>query len=610
MQGTKTGTNNYPIIKHRNRDKFRYISKFRSKKGTRPGIILLLVLSLSLYTFLYTISDYKNMPYFVYKFIYVITQRERRNEILLLDANKQKFVDDIAKYVKKYASSYGISVHSPIIAQAILESGWGKSKLATDYHNYFGMKCGTKWTGPSVNMTTQEEYEVGTLTTIKDNFRVYDSMEDGIKGYFEFIQLPRYENLKGITDPKTYLETIKADGYATSSTYVDSLMEIIKLYNLTSYDNAENAGNGGNEMGSRQAMVAKMQSWIGKNEADGTFREVIDIYNSHTPRARGYKLQYSDEWCAGTVSAAAIATGNTDAVPLEVSCHYMIEGAKAKGIWVENDGYVPQGGDIILYDWQDSGAGDNTGNPDHVGVVEYTSGGVIHVIEGNKGRKVARRELSVNGRYIRGFIVPKYSSNTAPGGGSTPSVSGTIDELARRVIAGEFGSGDVRKNALGDKYDAVQARVNEILNGTASAPAKKSVSEIAKEVLAGAWGNGDARKQKLEAAGYNYSEVQAKVNSLAGGSSSSVDIDALARRVIAGEFGSGDARKKALGSNYDAVQTRVNEMLGGSSSSVNYAAIAKEVINGKWGNGAARKKKLEAAGYNYKKVQKEVNKLL
>lgn len=550
------------------------------------------------------------MPYFVYKFIYVITQRERRNEILLLDANRQKFVDDIAKYVKKYASSYGISVNSPIIAQAIIESGWGKSKLAADYHNYFGMKCGTKWTGPSVNMTTQEEYKAGTLTTIKDNFRVYDSMENGVKGYFEFIQLSRYENLKGITDPRNYIETIKNDGYATSSTYVDSLMQIIKLYNLTSYDNAENAGNGGNEMGSRQAMVAKMQSWIGKNEADGSFREVIDIYNSHTPRARGYKLQYSDEWCAGTVSAAAIATGNTDVVPLEVSCHYMIEGAKAKGIWVENDGYVPQGGDIILYDWQDSGAGDNTGNPDHVGVVEYTSGGVIHVIEGNKGRKVARRELSVNGRYIRGFIVPKYSNNTAPGGGSTPSVSGTIDELARRVIAGEFGSGDARKKALGDKYDAVQARVNEILNGTASAPAKKSVSEIAKEVLAGAWGNGDARKQKLEAAGYNYSEVQAKVNSLAGSSSSSVDIDALARRTIAGEFGSGDARKKALGSNYDAVQKRVNEMLGGSSSSVNYAAIAKEVINGKWGNGAARKKKLEAAGYNYNKVQKEVNKLL
>ena len=587
----KTGTSKYPFSK--------------LKKGAKLGIILFLVLSLTLYTFLYTISDYKNMPYFVYKFIYVITQRERRNEIMLLDTDKQKFVDDIAKYVQKYAGSYGISVHSPIIAQAILESGWGKSRLAADYHNYFGMKCGTKWTGPSVNMTTQEEYAAGTLTTIKDNFRVYDNMEDGVKGYFEFIQLSRYENLKGITDPQKYIETIKNDGYATSSTYVDSLMQIIKLYNLTSYDSTESV-EGENIMGSRQAMIAKMQSWIGKNEVDGSFREIIDIYNSHTPRARGYKLQYSDEWCAGTVSAAAIATGNTNAVPLEVSCHYMIEGAKAKGIWVENDSYVPQGGDIILYDWQDSGIGDNTGNPDHVGVVEYTSGGIIHVIEGNNGEKVARRELSVNGRYIRGFIVPKYSNNTAPSGGSNSTVSGTIDELARRVIAGEFGSGDARKNALGDKYDAVQARVNEILNGIASTPSK-SVSEVAKEVLAGSWGNGSARKAKLEAAGYNYDEVQSAVNALCN-KPTLKSVSEIAKEVLAGKWGNGADRKNKLtaaGYNYNEVQAAVNSL---NKKSV--TTIAKEVIAGKWGNGSDRKKKLESAGYNYNEVQKEVNRLL
>lgn len=527
---------------------------------------------------------------------------------MLLDADKQKFVDDIAGCVKKYAGSYGISVHSPIIAQAILESGWGKSKLAADYHNYFGMKCGTKWTGPSVNMTTQEEYTAGTLATIKDNFRVYDNMENGVKGYFEFIQLSRYENLKGITDPQKYIETIKNDGYATSSTYVDSLMQIIKLYNLTSYDSAESVERE-DIMGSRQAMVAKMRSWIGKNEADGSFREIIDIYNSHTPRARGYKLQYSDEWCAGTVSAAAIATGNTNAVPLEVSCHYMIEGAKAKGIWVENDSYVPQGGDIILYDWQDSGIGDNTGNPDHVGVVEYTSGGIIHVIEGNNGEKVARRELSVNGRYIRGFIVPKYSDNVAPSGGVTPTVSGTIGELARRVIAGEFGSGDARKNALGDKYDAVQKRVNEILSGTASAPAKKSVSEIAKEVLAGAWGNGNDRKNRLVAAGYNYDEVQNAVNALCTPKPSLKPMSEIAKEVLAGVWGNGDARKhklEAAGYNYSEVQTAVNKLCNKKS----VTTIAKEVIAGKWGNGADRKKKLESAGYNYNEVQKEVNRLL
>ena len=58
----------------------------------------------------------------------------------------QEFIDQIAVYIKKYAAIFGICVHSPIIAQAILESGWGKSKLAATYHNYFGLKCGTKWT--------------------------------------------------------------------------------------------------------------------------------------------------------------------------------------------------------------------------------------------------------------------------------------------------------------------------------------------------------------------------------------------------------------------------------------------------------------------------------
>ena len=149
---------------------------------------------------------------------------------------KQEFIEQIAGYVIKYAPQYGILCNSAVIAQAILESGWGESRLAAQYHNYFGLKCGTKWTGPSVNLTTQEEYEPGSLTTIKDNFRVYDSMDAGVKGYFEFIQLSRYQNLKGITEPRTYLETIKADGYATSSSYVENNMALVNQYGLTKYD--------------------------------------------------------------------------------------------------------------------------------------------------------------------------------------------------------------------------------------------------------------------------------------------------------------------------------------------------------------------------------------
>ena len=61
--------------------------------------------------------------------------------------NNKEFITAVAGYVDKYASAYGILVRSSVIAQAILESGWGKSTLAAKYHNYFGLKCGTKWKG-------------------------------------------------------------------------------------------------------------------------------------------------------------------------------------------------------------------------------------------------------------------------------------------------------------------------------------------------------------------------------------------------------------------------------------------------------------------------------
>ena len=153
-----------------------------------------------------------------------------------------EFIKKIADCVDKYAYLYGIEVHSPIIAQAILESGWGKSSLASKYHNYFGLKCGSSWKGKSVNMATKEEYKVGTLTNIRDNFRVYDSMEAGVKGYFEFINTKRYANLKGVTSPEEYVKRIKADGYATSSTYVNNIMRVIRDNKLTRFDRKKAGG--------------------------------------------------------------------------------------------------------------------------------------------------------------------------------------------------------------------------------------------------------------------------------------------------------------------------------------------------------------------------------
>ena len=153
-----------------------------------------------------------------------------------LPESKKNFTINIAKYVRKYAPKYGIKVYSPIIAQAIHESGWGESSLAWKYHNYFGLKCGTLWTGKSVNLSTKEEYTAGTLTTIRDNFRVYDNMEQGVIGYFEFIQKPRYANLKGVTSCEQYLINIKNDGYATGSLYVDHTMNVVNTYDLKQFD--------------------------------------------------------------------------------------------------------------------------------------------------------------------------------------------------------------------------------------------------------------------------------------------------------------------------------------------------------------------------------------
>lgn len=150
------------------------------------------------------------------------------------------YINLIGTLVHKYMTDYNICCASIPIAQAILESGWGSSTLAANYHNHHGMKCGSSWTGKSVNLTTKEEYSAGTLTTIKDNFRVYDNDDAGVKGYFEFLQYSRYSNLKGVTDYKEFAQLIKDDGWATSSSYVTNLINLVETYDLTTWDSGEN----------------------------------------------------------------------------------------------------------------------------------------------------------------------------------------------------------------------------------------------------------------------------------------------------------------------------------------------------------------------------------
>lgn len=155
-----------------------------------------------------------------------------------------KFIGDITPILQREAKRRGYKVVSPAIAQALQESLSPKSKsglsqLAVKYHNYHGMKCGSYWLEcgkPSVNMKTNEEYKVGTLTPITDFFRVYSDMESGLVGYYDFLDMKRYAKVRLTSTPKEYMEAIKAAGYCTSSTYIMNCLSKIGKYNLTRYD--------------------------------------------------------------------------------------------------------------------------------------------------------------------------------------------------------------------------------------------------------------------------------------------------------------------------------------------------------------------------------------
>lgn len=167
----------------------------------------------------------------------------------------------------------------------------------------------------------------------------------------------------------------------------------------------------------RQKVVSTAKKYLGCKESDGSHKKFIDRYNAFQPLPRNHKMTYTAAWCATFVSAIAIECGLADIMPVECGCGYMIARYKALGRWREDENYIPKAGDVIFYDWQDGkdfARTDDTGAPEHVGIVTGAADGIISVIEGNKQDAVAFRTVAVNGRYIRGFGLPDYSSKATP----------------------------------------------------------------------------------------------------------------------------------------------------------------------------------------------------
>lgn len=155
------------------------------------------------------------------------------------------------------------------------------------------------------------------------------------------------------------------------------------------------------------------RAWHGYSEANGKFKEILNVYNAHRPLARNYAIKPSDEWCDCFVSACAIKAGAVSLIGTEVGCEEHVAIFKKLGIWVEDGTVVPEPGHIILYNW-DKKTQPNDGRSDHIGYVEEVdlALGVIYAIEGNKGEAVARRAIPIGWGYIRGYAAPKYAKES------------------------------------------------------------------------------------------------------------------------------------------------------------------------------------------------------
>ena len=213
----------------------------------------------------------------------------------------------------------------------------------------------------------------------------------------------------------------------------------------------------------RNQLIKTAKSFLGAKQGSAKHKELINKFNQVKPD--GWAMTYSAAWCAAAASAFAIKTFGVSKAkkyfPLSANCGTIITKAKKMGIWVESDSHIPKGGDWILYDWDDNGKGDNVGGPDHVGTVDKVSDSKIYVVEGNKSKAVGKRILAVNGRYIRGFVTPKYSAMAKSKTSSTITYTvkrgDTLSAIAKKygttvkAIAAENGIKNVNLIYVGQK---------------------------------------------------------------------------------------------------------------------------------------------------------------
>lgn len=485
--------------------------------------------------------------------------------------SNEQFIKEIAALIQKYAPSYGIEVCSPVIAQAILESGYGTSELAVNAHNYFGLKYreGRCKTCIGVyHMTGSEQNADGSYTSSAMQWCKFSDMESGVIGYFDFTNISNYKNLKGVTDPRQYLENIKADGYATSLKYVDKLMRVIKTWDLTKYD---------------------------KKEESNMSNSPLVCYTNLSPNHSGQRTHSIDRitphCVVGQLSAESICGCFTSSAR-QASCNYGIgsDGRISMSVEEKNRSWCSSSRENDQRAVTIECASDKT--------APYAFNDAVYASLINLCVDICKR----NGKSkLLWFGDKNKTLNYAP----------KSDEMVltvHRWFANKSCPGDWLYNRLGN----LAAEVTKRLTGGSTSTGGTSTPSDGKtlyRVQTGAFSkksNADALSAKLKAAGFDNFITQV-------GGLYKVQVGAFSKKENAENQ---MAKLKAAG--YDAfITTNSGSAVSSTPAKKSNAEIAKEIFNGTcsdsrwstWGNGADRTARLKAAGYDPSAVQAEVNKL-
>lgn len=156
-------------------------------------------------------------------------------------------------------------------------------------------------------------------------------------------------------------------------------------------------------------LLTEAKKYLGLNEIDGSYKTLIDVYNKQDPLPNGYRMKYTDPWCAAGLTAIFILAGMKDIIPAECSAERMYEKAQSancRDLWTTAQA---EPGDIIFYDW------DKNGTRDHVGLIENVSEAVLNVIECNYKNAVGRRVIRKESPTINGLIRPAYDIEVKQG---------------------------------------------------------------------------------------------------------------------------------------------------------------------------------------------------